>query len=81
MASYAVVARLGADAIRVGGPSGWVAGDRASAVGCAPFDDAPVEDVRVVRSWSSGQVRERAAAIRRAWAHTTFYLFDACGWR
>ncbi|HSS34884.1 MAG TPA: hypothetical protein VLR93_01320 [Patescibacteria group bacterium] len=40
-----------------------------------------LEDVRVVRSVSSDQVRERGAALRRVWAQTTFYLFDPESWR
>ncbi len=46
-----------------------------------PADTAGLEDVRVVRSISSDQVRERTAALRRIWAQTTFYLFDADSWR
>jgi hypothetical protein len=30
---------------------------------------------------SSDQVRERAAALRRVWEQTTFYLFDPESWR
>lgn len=49
---------------------------------------APIEDVRVVRSLAAEQLRsrgdtlrERKAALRRAWEQTTFYLFDAESWR
>jgi|SoimicmetaTmtLMA_FD_contig_31_18710410_length_618_multi_3_in_0_out_0_1 hypothetical protein len=53
-----------------------------------PAEPALIEDVRVVRSLSSEQVRvrsdalrERRSALRRAWEQTTFYLFDAESWR
>ena len=51
-------------------------------------EPAPVEDVRVVRSLSSEQLRvrgealrERRSGLRRVWEQTTFYLFDAESWR
>ena len=45
------------------------------------IESTRLEDVRVVRSVSSDQVRERAAALRRVWEQTTFYLFDPESWR
>ena len=81
MAGYAVVAVVGADAIRIGGSSGRTVDDRAPGLDPATIEDAPLEDVRVVRSWSSRQIREHGAGIRRAWAQTTFYLFDPSSWR
>ena len=52
---------------------------QASAAGA--IEPTRLEDVRVVRSVSSDQVRERGAALRRVWAQTTFYLFDPESWR
>ena len=40
-----------------------------------------VEDVRVVRSWSSDDLVDRWLAIREAWTQTTFYVFHPESWR
>jgi hypothetical protein len=47
----------------------------------ADFGDKAVEDVRVVRSWSSDDLVERWLAIREAWTQTTFYVFHPESWR
>jgi hypothetical protein len=80
MAGYVAVAILGAAEIRVDRPGGDRAPGRARVA--PPADHgSPVEDVRVVRSLASEQLRERAAAVRRIWDQTTFYLFDPESWR
>jgi hypothetical protein len=80
MAGYVAVAILGGTEIQVDRPGGERARGRTHV---APLADhgSPIEDVRVVGSLSSEQLRERAAALRRAWAQTTFYLFDPESWR
>ncbi len=76
MPGYVAVALLESNAIRVDRPGGTAA----SATGRR--DAAPaIEDLRVIRSLSSEQLRDRAAAIRRIWRQTTFYLFDPDSWR
>jgi hypothetical protein len=80
MAGYVAVAILGGTEIQVDRP----ARDRALArTHVSPPTDhgSPIEDLRVVRSLSSEQLRERVAAVRRAWAQTSFYLFDPQSWR
>jgi hypothetical protein len=80
MAGYVAVAVLAGVRIQAARSAGRPApaGPRlASAVDGEP----PVEDVRVVRSLSSAQLRERAAGLRRTWDQTTFYLFDPESWR
>jgi len=54
-----------------GAMAGWV----------ADGSPTPFEDLAVVRSFSSEQLRERLAAARRIWAQSTFYLFDPESWR
>jgi hypothetical protein len=78
MAGYVAVAILRAGEIRVERPDpGRVlrAKETPPTVG-----EAPIEDVRAVRSLASEQLRERAAAARRIWDQTTFYLFDPHSW-
>ena len=84
MRGYVAVAFLESSMIRMDRPG--LAGDPTVPLG--PPAVAGIEDVRVVRSMSSDEVRERGqalherrAALRRAWEHTTFYLFDAESWR
>ncbi len=91
MAAYAASARLGAGAIRMDRPRDARAADRSSPV-CPPTHgtgagsgsgsgDEMVEDVRVVRSWSSDDLVDRWLAIREAWTQTTFYVFHPESWR
>jgi hypothetical protein len=76
MPGYVAVALLESNAIRVDRPEGT------STRVAVRRDAAPaIEDLRVVRSLSSEQLRERAAAIGRIWRQTTFYLFDPDSWR
>ena len=84
MRGYVAVAFLESSMIRMDHP-GLAEGPT---VPLSPPDAARIEDVRVVRSMSSDEIRERGlalrerrAALRRAWEHTTFYLFDAESWR
>jgi len=76
MPGYAAVAILEAHAIRV---------DRAGSLTSSSTEHreaaAAVEDLRVVRSLASEQLHEQATRLRRLWAQTTFYLFDAESWR
>lgn len=85
MAGYVASARLGVGTIRVDRPRGVGVTDRSSSASqpiprSDSLDDA-LEDVRVVRSWASAELRDRLAAIRRAWTQTTFYLFNPYSWR
>jgi hypothetical protein len=76
MPGYVAVALLESNAIRVDRPGGTPAPAEVRR------DAAPaIEDLRVVRSLSSEQLRERAASIGRIWRQTTFYLFDPDSWR
>ena len=76
MPGYVAVALLESNAIRVDRPGGT------PVPASVRRDAAPaIEDLRVIRSLSSEQLRERAAAIRRIWRQTTFYLFDPDSWR
>lgn len=83
MPGYVAIAFLESSMIRMDRPAlaePPLAGPRSE-------EPAPIEDVRVVRSLSveelraGSALRERKAAIRRAWEQTTFYLFDAESWR
>jgi hypothetical protein len=76
MPGYVAVALLESNAIRVDRPGG----PPTPAVGRRDATPA-IEDLRVIRSLSSEQLRERAASIRRIWRQTTFYLFDPDSWR
>ena len=76
MPGYVAVALLESNAIRVDRPGGT------AAPASVRRDAAPaIEDLRVIRSLSSEQLRERAATLRRIWRQTTFYLFDPDSWR
>jgi hypothetical protein len=83
MPGYVAIAFLESSMIRVDRP----ALDEPTRGGPDPVEPAPIEDVRVVRSLSAEELRagsalrERKAALRRAWEQTTFYLFDAQSWR
>lgn len=85
MADYVASARLGAGAIRVDRPRDAWAPDRWSPAGPptlgAGAEYQAVEDVRVVRSWSSDDLVDRWLAIREAWTQTTFYVFHPESWR
>jgi len=76
MPGYVAVALLEASAIRVDR-----AGRPAPDAEGAWLPSPTVEDVRVVRSLASEQLRERLGQARRVWAQTTFYLFDPESWR
>ena len=76
MPGYVAVALLELSAIRVDRPGGT------TVPASARRDAAPaIEDVRVIRSLSSAELRERAKSLRRIWRQTTFYLFDPNSWR
>ena len=76
MPGYVAVALLESNAIRVDRP-GSVATPAIGRRDVAPA----IEDLRVIRSLSSEQLRERATSFRRIWRQTTFYLFDPDSWR
>jgi hypothetical protein len=80
MAGYAVVAKLSSAAIQAAGTGRSTPAELAR-WSSARDDDGPFEDLRVVRSWSAGKTGPRFTGIRRVWSQTTFYLFDAEGWR
>jgi hypothetical protein len=87
MAGYAASAMLGARVIRIDRPQVPRAADRSwnasrgTIGGALGSVNDVVEDVRVVRSWSSDDLVERWLAIREAWTQTTFYVFHPESWR
>jgi hypothetical protein len=85
MAGYVATARLGAGAIRVDRPQSARVAQRPSpgspaTLGAGAVSEA-LEDVRVVRSWTSHELSERWMAIRETWTQTTFFLFHPESWR
>ena len=84
MPGYVAIAFLESSMVRLDRPG--LAEPRLPAPDAAA--SAPIEDLRVIRSITSEQVRaqgaalrERRAGLRRAWEQMTFYLFDAESWR
>jgi hypothetical protein len=85
MASYAASARIGAGAIRLDRPRAvrdleLPFGPSPAVLGAGPVDEA-LEDVRVIRSWASGELRDRWLGIREAWTQTTFFVVHPESWR
>lgn len=85
MAGYAVSARVERAAVQVGRPLGVLAvRDDPTAAAPAllplPPEDGPVAVDLVGRPFEV-VLEERLAALRETWAQTTFFLFDAEGWR
>ena len=76
MAAYAVIARIDQVKPQLAG--------RAPVSGSAwpvanPLD--PPEAVDLVNGGSDLRLAERWMSLREAWSQTTFYLFNAEGWR
>ena len=90
MAGYGAVARLEPERVR---PDRAVGPERVHvtrgvrlgrAVSEAPptaAEPGPFEELYAIRAPSPEAIAARLARVRELWRQTTFYLFDADGWR